>query len=87
MNLALKVVAYETDKGTFYLFPGLCKGCGLCKEKCPTGVLVWSDTLGAYSTPTVSPTNPDAVCRTCGICQNVCPDCAILVQRKGKEEK
>lgn len=85
MNLALKRYSYDIEKGSFHLFPALCKGCGLCKEKCPTKVLVWSDKLGAYSTPTVSPTNPDAVCRACGICQNVCPDCAILIEKNKKE--
>ncbi|MEW6183627.1 MAG: ferredoxin family protein [Bacillota bacterium] len=76
-------VVYQAEKGSFCLFPNLCKGCGLCIEKCPKHALSWSKVLGAYGTPAVE-ANQD--CNICGICQRVCPDCAILVARKdGKE--
>lgn len=74
---------YETGKGRVCVFPGLCKGCGLCIEKCPKKALRWSKYLGVYSTPTVEATED---CIACGMCQNVCPDCAILVIRdEGKK--
>jgi len=74
------VMTEEANKAVFHLFPELCKGCGLCKEKCPTGVLVWSDKLGVYGTPTVFLKDKEG-CTGCGICQTVCPDCAIKVER------
>lgn len=70
----------ETEKGFWTVFPGLCKGCGLCPEKCPKDCITWSKTLGVYGTPSVI-ADPEK-CITCGICQTVCPDCAILVEKK-----
>ncbi|OPX85160.1 MAG: 2-ketoisovalerate ferredoxin oxidoreductase subunit delta [Pelotomaculum sp. PtaB.Bin104] len=71
----------ELDKGFFTLFPGLCKGCGLCIEKCPKKSIAWSNVLGVYGTPSVEANNE---CTACGICQSVCPDCAISIERKVK---
>jgi len=71
----------ELEKGYFTLFPGLCKGCGLCIEKCPKKYLGWSDVLGVYGTPSVR-ANSD--CIACGICRDVCPDCAIHIEKKVK---
>ncbi|MEW5761808.1 MAG: 4Fe-4S dicluster domain-containing protein [Bacillota bacterium] len=74
----------EVPKGVFTVFPGLCKGCGLCIEKCPKKCLKWSETLGVYGTPAVEPV--DGICIACGVCEGVCPDCAIRVIRKrGKD--
>lgn len=78
-----KAVVVEGQKARFSLFPALCKGCGLCKEKCPVQTIVWSDELGVYGTPTVRPKDADE-CIGCGICQTVCPDCAIAIERKKK---
>lgn len=74
-------LVYAGEKGSFTLYPEFCKGCGLCIEKCPTGVLDWSDVLGVYGTPSVLPGAKGKVCNNCGICQTVCPDCAIRVER------
>lgn len=67
-------------KALFTVFLGLCKGCGLCKEKCPEQALSWSEKLGVYGTPTVIP-DPE-LCKACRICEQVCPDCAIAIERK-----
>ncbi len=77
-------ITKEVKKGYFAIFPGLCKGCGLCIQKCPKQCLTWSKTLGVYGTPTVIPDKGD--CISCGICAQVCPDCAILLA-KDKQEK
>ncbi|PKM79870.1 MAG: 4Fe-4S ferredoxin [Firmicutes bacterium HGW-Firmicutes-14] len=79
MSVAYKSFSFEGEKGSWFIFPGLCKGCGLCREKCPKNCLEWSKSLGVYGTPTVEP-NMDE-CIACGICQNVCPDCAITVEK------
>jgi len=76
-------ITQEYEKGTFTLFPGLCKGCGLCIAKCPSEALSWSDVLGVYGTPAVV-TNDK--CITCGVCELSCPECAITVTRKHKKK-
>lgn len=83
MTIEFKSRTTELKKGLFTLFPGLCKGCGLCMEKCPKKCLNWSDILGVYGTPTVEATDD---CIACGICQAVCPDCALRID-KNKVEK
>ena len=70
-------------KADWYLFTDLCKGCGLCIEKCPlkqSGCLNWSKEVGIYQTPAVEP-NPE-ICTACGMCATVCPDSAIKIVRK-----
>ena len=71
----------DTKKALFTIFTGLCKGCGLCIEKCPVKTLVWSENLGVYGTPAVEPRNQEE-CTACGMCATVCPDCAIVIERK-----
>ena len=81
----IEAVSFELDKATFHIFPEYCKGCGLCKEKCPNQVIVWSDKLGVYGTPTVKPKDEDS-CIACSICEMVCPDCAIsIIKKKNKK--
>lgn len=73
---------FENAKGEFHIFPQLCKGCGLCIEKCPTSVIKWSKRLGFTGTPAVEPDMEG--CIVCGICQNVCPDAAIAIRKQGQ---
>jgi 2-oxoglutarate ferredoxin oxidoreductase subunit delta len=63
-------------------FAKLCKGCGLCIEKCPKKCLSWSEELGIYGTPRVEPDMKE--CTLCGICDLYCPDCAILIEKNKK---
>lgn len=83
----LEALSTEQNKAIFHLFPELCKGCGLCKEKCPKDTLVWSDKLGVFGTPTVIPKDAES-CIACGICEITCPDAAIVIEkiRKKKEQ-
>ena len=81
----MELVSFDMEKATFYIFPGYCKGCGLCREKCPNQVLVWSDKLGVYGTPTVKPHDDDS-CIACNICEMVCPDAAIAIVKKKKQK-
>ncbi len=76
---------HKEGKGYWYIFPGLCKGCGLCKEKCPKHVLKWSDELGVYGTPAVEVDIEG--CIFCRICEQVCPDIAIRVEKEKKTNK
>lgn len=83
MSLAEKKYAFEGSKGIWTVFASLCKGCGLCKEKCPKNCLSWASNLGVYGTPLVEPHMDN--CTACGICQTVCPDCAITVAKIKKQ--
>lgn len=80
-----KATSYEMERANFHIFPEYCKGCGLCKEKCPTDVIVWSEKLGVYGTPAVKPKDEDS-CIACMICEMVCPDCAISIEKKAKKK-
>ena len=73
------------EKANFHIFPDYCKGCGLCKEKCPNDVLIWSEKLGVYGTPIVKPKDEES-CIACLICEMVCPDAAIYIEKiRGKK--
>ena len=78
-----EAVPYKGPKGTWVVHPGLCKGCGLCVEKCPTKVIKWSKEMGAYGTPRVE-CNADG-CIACEICVQVCPDSALAVEKHTKK--
>lgn len=78
---AFKLKQFDTKKALFTIFTGLCKGCGLCIQKCPVKTLEWSQELGVYGTPAVQPHDEEA-CTACGMCSIVCPDCAIVIERK-----
>ncbi len=63
------------------VFHGLCKGCGLCIEKCPQKAISYSKKdLGVYSTPTVEIDMKK--CNHCGICEIICPDSALKIDKK-----
>jgi 2-oxoglutarate ferredoxin oxidoreductase subunit delta len=80
MAIEFESYSYHNGKGIFHLFPGLCKGCGLCIEKCPVDTIGWTDKLGVFGTPTVEPGHNDP-CIACRMCQYVCPDCAIYIEK------
>lgn len=86
---AIKTFArFETrgKKAIVAVSPDLCKGCGLCVEKCPSQVLDWSDTLGVYGTVIVEPIRIER-CTGCGLCQLFCPDNAIDVIRESADRE
>ncbi len=61
-------------RGTVVVFGMWCKGCGLCVEFCPTGVL----SLDPEGHPVV--VHPEK-CTACHWCDTHCPDLAIVVHR------
>jgi len=73
-------ITMEGPKAIWTVFPDLCKGCGLCIEKCPVDTMEWSDNLGVYGTP-VPRIKEEIPCIGCDLCRLVCPDVAITVQR------
>jgi 2-oxoglutarate ferredoxin oxidoreductase subunit delta len=59
-------------RGEVHIFDNWCKGCGLCIEFCPQGVLV----LGTDNRPKAI--YPEK-CTACRWCELHCPDFAIFV--------
>jgi 2-oxoglutarate ferredoxin oxidoreductase subunit delta len=78
MSVDFGAITQKHEKGDLTLFPGLCKGCGLCIAICPSKALDWAEVLGVYGTPSVV---SDDKCVACGICQITCPECALAVTR------
>lgn len=75
-----KKVSFENTSKKWEIDLELCKGCGVCVEKCPQKALVFSkDNLGHYSTPAVD--CDIEKCIACKTCELFCPDCAITVGR------
>lgn len=76
-------VAKNKEK-KWVIFDGLCKGCGLCIQKCPTKALSFSkEHLGIYGSPAIEVDL--SKCIACGICELVCPDSAIKVDKLKKK--
>ena len=58
-----------------------CKGCGLCIDVCPKGVLrLATDKINKRGHHPAEAANPDQ-CVGCGSCAMMCPDCIIKVER------
>jgi len=65
-----------TQPATIYIIENRCKGCGLCVEFCPEGVLRISEGFNqkGYHPPFVA---EPAACVGCHFCEEVCPEFAI----------
>jgi 2-oxoglutarate ferredoxin oxidoreductase subunit delta len=73
-----KPKVFQDKQKSVTVFHGLCKGCGLCVQKCPVKAIKFSEKdLGIYYLPTVEVDIKK--CIACGLCELTCPDCAIRV--------
>jgi len=62
----------DTVSGRVEIEADLCKGCFLCIEACPPGVLVMSKSLNKMGYRPVEYKGED--CTGCGICFYICPE-------------
>ena len=57
-----------------------CKGCGLCVDSCPKGILALSGKINQKGYHPAECVDPDK-CIGCAFCARMCPDCAITVEK------
>jgi 2-oxoglutarate ferredoxin oxidoreductase subunit delta len=69
-----------------YIDQEFCKGCRICSEFCPTGVLCESETLNrkGYYPPVVA---EEAECHGCRLCELLCPEFAIYIVNEWLDEQ
>lgn len=67
-------------KGAVVVDTEVCKGCELCVEACPEGVLALHREVNSRGYHYSFMENPD-VCTGCTNCAVVCPDTCITVYR------
>lgn len=65
-------------KGTVVIDKERCKGCALCVETCPFGVLALSSEFNRYGYTIATMAAPEK-CTGCTMCAQMCPDAAIEV--------
>ena len=73
---------YKSHDKIAKIDPSLCKGCGICIEKCPVKALSMGEDLGHFALPV--PTIDLNKCIACGNCRRFCPDGAIGVDKTSK---
>lgn len=73
---------YKNSERLGEVDPTLCKGCGICIEKCPVKALSFGEDLGYFALPV--PKIDISKCIACGNCRRFCPDGAIGVDKNVK---
>jgi 2-oxoglutarate ferredoxin oxidoreductase subunit delta len=69
-------------KGRIVIDVERCKGCELCMDACPPGVIDLADTLNSKGYRPVVLIDPMHDCTGCSLCATVCPDGCITVYRE-----
>lgn len=69
-------------RGTVTVNEALCKGCGLCIDACPKGLLeLAEDRFTPRGYHPVILRDPEAACTGCELCATLCPEAALTVYR------
>jgi 2-oxoglutarate ferredoxin oxidoreductase subunit delta len=65
----------------------LCKGCGLCVEACPRGLIqIEKYTLNTKGHHPARFHDPEGQCTSCTFCAIMCPDIAITVYKPDQKK-
>ena len=67
-------------KGQVIIDSQRCKGCRLCVQTCPHGVLELGKPINAKGFHAVTAVAPEK-CTGCTLCATMCPDVVITVER------
>ncbi len=75
----LDLAKVRIPRGQVFIIPERCKGCKICVEFCPEGVLQVSGEMNAmgYHFPEIAP-GKESACVHCEFCTLVCPEFAIF---------
>ncbi|MBT3232581.1 MAG: 4Fe-4S dicluster domain-containing protein [Calditrichaeota bacterium] len=76
----------EDGQTTITILRHYCKGCEICAEICPKGVLGMAVALDRWEGSIVEVINMEA-CNACMLCEYQCPDFGIEVHNVKKEKK
>jgi 2-oxoglutarate ferredoxin oxidoreductase subunit delta len=68
-------------RGTVIIQSERCKGCQLCIQVCPQGVLRLSDFYNSRGYHTVLLDETQTDCTGCAVCAVICPDSVFTVYR------
>lgn len=68
-------------KGVVVVDKARCKGCGICVDACPSGVLALSSEVNGKGYNFVIMANTDA-CTGCASCGVICPDSCLVIYRQ-----
>lgn len=84
-------VSNQSQETTLVVYRHYCKGCEICAEICPKGVLKMVVTPDRWEGTVVEVVDIEA-CNACMLCEYQCPDFAIEVynvkrEMKAKEKK
>jgi len=71
---------------TIRIYRHYCKGCEICSEVCPKGVLRMESVSDRWEGSVVEVVDMEA-CNACMLCEHQCPDFAIEVHSLKKELK
>jgi 2-oxoglutarate ferredoxin oxidoreductase subunit delta len=77
---------FGMTRGTVLIDRNRCKGCGLCVESCPQGVLQLSATYNARGYRPVFLDESQHPCTGCAICAVICPDVVFTVYRESRRQ-
>jgi Dissimilatory sulfite reductase (desulfoviridin), alpha and beta subunits len=66
--------------GRITVLEDTCKGCGLCIENCPKGIIKMSEKLNKKGYHPAECVDQEK-CIGCAFCARMCPDCAITVEK------
>jgi len=79
-------VVSDPNQIVITIYRHYCKGCEICAEVCPKGVLRMVSATDRWEGSMVEVIDIDA-CNACMLCENQCPDFAIEVQSARKDLK
>jgi 2-oxoglutarate ferredoxin oxidoreductase subunit delta len=76
------------SQGRIDIHSARCKGCQLCAQVCPQGVIVMETTqLNAKGYHTARYDESLGTCTGCALCAVVCPDVCITVYRAAPQRR
>jgi len=81
--------AERSSVGKVFLIAERCKGCNLCVEFCPKGVLIESNEYNkkGYHPPALIEIAGEKECVGCGYCTLICPEFAIYTELVNNEKE